>query len=171
MNKNTLIVLGIAATIFIAAGVAYFITFNAVSKIQEETFLLAEEINAALDKEARINRAERTLLSIQSQEALVYERLVSEETIVDFLETLEGIEESTNVEIDIVSVAAEEEAKAFNINLTVEGSFKRVMETLGAIEKLPVFIAIERGSVETILREGETDGIWSASASYSVKQR
>lgn len=171
MNRTTLITLGISIVLLLASGLVYAITFNAVSKEQEESFLLAEEIGAALDKEARINRAERTLLSIQTQEQMVYERLVSEETVVDFLERLESIEDLTGVEIEIVSVAADEEKDAFVLNLTIDGAFKRVMETLGAIEKLPVFIAVERGSIETILREGESTGEWSASASYIVHRK
>lgn len=171
MNRQTLIPLAIAMLTLTGSFVAYFITFNAVSKLQEESFLLAQEINAAFDKEERINRAQRTLTLINSQEGAIYEYLVSSETVVDFLETLEGIEEQTGVEIEIVSVAANEDTKAFDINLTAEGSFKRVMQTLGAIEKLPVFITIESGTIETIVREGGGDATWTASASYSVKQQ
>lgn len=170
MNRQTLISLVLSITVLAGAGAAYFITFNVVSQLQEESFLLQKEIKASLDKEERINRAERTLSLIESQEKTIFEYLVSEETIVDFLETLEGIEEETNVALDIVSVAAGEES-VFNINLTIEGSFKNVMKTLSAIEKLPVFIGIESGTIETILREGDTKEIWTASASYSVKQK
>ncbi|MBL1434112.1 hypothetical protein COB87_000865 [Candidatus Wolfebacteria bacterium] len=170
MNRQTLISLVLSITVLAGAGAAYFITFNVVSQLQEESFLLQKEIKASLDKEERINRAERTLSLIESQEKTIFEYLVSEETIVDFLETLEGIEEETNVALDIVSVGAGEES-VFNINLTIEGSFKNVMKTLSAIEKLPVFIGIESGTIETILREGDTKEIWTASASYSVKQK
>jgi len=171
MNKSTLIPLGISIALVIAAAIAYYITFGAVSRLQEESFLLAQEMAAALDKEERINRAERTLQSIDSQEAAIFGYLVSDETVVDFLEILEGVEEQTVVEIEVVSVASSE-ADAFNINLTIEGQFKNVMQTLGAIEKLPAFISIEKGTVETIVREGEIDdGVWTASAAYSVRKK
>tara|TARA_B100000745_G_scaffold300439_1_gene254399 strand:- start:197 stop:709 length:513 start_codon:yes stop_codon:yes gene_type:complete len=170
MNRRTLIPLIISVLILVLSGTAYFITFDAVSKLQESSFFLAQEINAAFDKEERINRAQRTLTLINSQESTVYEYLVSEETVVDFLEILEGVEEETGVEIEIVSVAANKETEMFDINLTAEGSFKRVMQTLGAIEKLPVFITIESGTIETIVRDGG-DATWTASASYSVKQQ
>lgn len=171
MNKNTLIPLGISIVLVLAAAIAYYITFGAVSKLQEESFLLQEEIAASLDKEARISRAERTLQSISSQESVIYGYLVSDETVVDFLEILEGIEEQTNVAIEIVSVAAGESGD-FNINLTVEGQFKNVIQTLGAIETLPAFITIEKGTIETIVREGDSDdGVWTASAAYSVREK
>jgi len=172
MNRQTFIPLTIAFILLLAAGAAYAITFGAVSKLQEESFLLSEEIAAAFNKEERINRAQRTLLLIDSQESTVYEYFVSEESVVDFLETLEGIEEQTGVEIEILSVAANKDTNTFDINLTVEGTFARVMQTLGAIEKLPVFITIGTGSIETIVREGETgDAVWTASASYSVQEK
>lgn len=172
MNRPTLIVLIIATLALIGALVAYGITFSSVSKLQEESFLLAQEIEAAVNKEERISRAERTLALINSQESTIYEYLVSQETIVDFLETLEGIEKDTSVEIDILSVAASAEKESFDINLTVEGTFRNVMQTLGAIEKLPVFLRIETGTIETIIREGVAgESIWTASASYSVKQQ
>jgi len=171
MNRRTLIIFITSVIVLLIAGGAYFITFSAVGKLQEESFLLAEEIEASFDKEERINRAQRTLTLINSQENTVFEYLVAEETVVDFLEILEGIEEETKVEIDILSVAANTELDVFDVNLTVEGSFKRVMQTLGAIEKLPIFITIKNGTLETILRDGETESLWTASASYSVQKQ
>lgn len=171
MNKQTLIPFGISSALVVGAAVAYYITFNAVAKLQEESFLLSQEIVASFDKEERINRAERTLQSIDSQENAIYGYFVSDETVVDFLEILEGVEEQTDVEIDIVSVASSE-TNNFNINLTIEGTFKNVMQTLGAIEKLPAFISVEKGTIETIVREGAADdGLWIASAAYSVRKR
>ena len=171
MSKHTLIPLIISILVLLAAGVAYGSTFIAISNLQEKSFSLAEEIKASFNKEDRINRAQRTLTLINSQEKTVLEYLVSDETVVDFLEILEGVEEKTNVQIDIVSVAASETKDRFSVNLTVKGTFKKVMQTLGAIEQLPVFITIEQGTIETIIKEGEGESVWTASASYSVRQK
>jgi archaellum component FlaF (FlaF/FlaG flagellin family) len=171
MSKHTLIPLIISILALLVAGGAYAATFISMSKLQERSFSLAEEIHASLDKEARISRAERTLTLINSQEKTVHEYLVSDDTVVDFLEILEGIEERTNAQIDIVSVAASAAKDGFTVNLTVEGSFKKVMQTLGAIEQLPVFISINQGAIETIIRDGDTESLWTASASYSVRQK
>lgn len=169
MSRRTLIPLIIAACILVLSLGGYVVTFSLVSGLQEESFLLADEITAAQNKEARISRAERTLAAIKEQENTVASHFVSEETIVDFLEELEGIEERAGVEITIGSVSGEGEV--FAISLNVQGTFVNVMRTLEAIENLPVLIDVLRASIDTTVRESGDDGMWSASVEYSIVKK
>lgn len=169
MNRRTLIPLIVASLLLVLSLGGYVVTFSLVSNLQEESFLLADEIKAAQDKEARISRAERTLAAIMEQEEMVSSYFVTENSVVDFLEELEGIEERTDVAITIGSVGGEGET--FDISLTVEGQFRNVMQTLEAIESLPVFISVTRASIDTVVRESNDEGIWTASAGYSIVKK
>lgn len=160
----------VVAILMVALG-AYALTFRAVSGLQEESFLLAEEITSAQTREARSQRAEEVLATISQQESLINSRLVTAGTLVDFLESVEDVEEGTGGVVTVVSVNAQEESGNFVINLTVEGSFGQVMQALGAIENLPVFITMREGAIDTIVRENADDGVWTASMSYRVGSR
>lgn len=171
MSRRTLLPLIIASVLLLLSLGAYALTFRAVNALQEESFLLQEEITAAKDREVRIARAERTLALIREQEEAVNNYLVSEETIVDFLELLEGVENTTGVEIDIASVASKDDVKSFAVSVRVEGRFAPVMKTIAIIETLPVYIETTSASMDTVLREGNQDeGIWTATLSYLIKK-
>ena len=172
MNRTTLIAFVASLSIVVVAIVAHVLTFRAIGVLQEESFLLAQEIEAIRDKEAQTAQAEEILFRVAEKESVIETYFVSEDTIVDFLELLESIEENTVVAIDIISVSINEEEQVFDINLTIEGRFGRVMQTLEAIENLPVFIVTESGSIETIIRdEGDDPEIWTASVSYNVAKQ
>lgn len=166
--KSEIIQLSIAVLALLIALAAYMFTFREVSQLQEESFLLAQEIESAQTKERRIARAEEVLGTVIEQESRIQSRFVTADTIVEFLGSLEGIENRTGAGIEVLSVSTEDAGGNFKINVTVDGSFGAVMKTVGAINELPVFLTLTSGAVDTVLRGEEDSENWTASLSYEV---
>lgn len=166
--KSALIQVSIAGVVLVLALGAYVFTFREVSSLQEESFLLAQEIESAQTKERRISRAENVLGTVLMQEERIQNRFVNADTLVEFLESLERIEDRSGAAIEVLSVSTDDAGAHFTIKVTVEGSFSGVMRTVGAINNLPVFLTLTNGTVDTIVRGENDPATWTASLSYEI---
>ena len=171
MKRRTIIPLSIALVTLVVGVVGYAVTLRALLTLQQESFLLAEEIREAAEEEIRLERAQETLAVLLSQESVVAEWFVSDDTLVDFLEQIERAGSNTGARVSVVSVGADEKAKVYNIHVSVSGGFRAVMRAIGAIETLPVLIKPTQATLETIVREERDVAEWTASLSFAVTKQ
>lgn len=166
--RSAIIQVSIAGVILALALGAYVFTFREVSKLQEESFLLAQEIDSVQTKERRISRAEDVLNTVLAQEERIENRFVDADTLVEFLGSLEQVEDRSGAAVEVLSVSTDDAGAHFTIKVTVEGSFSAVMKTVGAINNLPVFLTLTSGTVDTIVRTENDPATWTASLSYEI---
>lgn len=164
-NKQYIPILVVILLFLLALG-AYGITFQKVSSLQKESFALDADIAALTNKEKGIAQAQQTLNALAAQEEKVNTHLVSDTTVVDFLNTVEGLQTTRDVVIDVVSVAAQDDA--FVLNLTVEGPFQEVVQTIGALNNLQTQMTLAGASLSTIVKKENDSRLWSASLTYTV---
>lgn len=150
-TKTFLVLLGLSSLALIGTIVygVYFInnksieTARTVSLVEEggKNSILVQSINSAN------NNSDNELAQLE-------ELALSQEKLVSFIETLEGLAESMNIDIKIVSVNIEagkgvDNPDKIHFNIETNGSWSTSMQFLKAIEHLPFRTMISNTTLAT----------------------
>ena len=168
MKTRTLIQLAVAVLLLMGAVGAYLAWYSTVERLSESATALSTQIQEKGQDSARIQGARDALESLVADEEAMRAYLVQQADIVSFLTAIEDTGTGLGSSVEVVSVSAEPNGEASRILLAlrITGSFDAVLRTVGAIEYGPYDSSVESVTLDTV--PGETAGMWTAAASFSI---
>lgn len=168
MKTRTLIQLIVAGLLFLGAVGAYLAWYATVGKLSASADALSVQIQEKGQDSARIRSAKEALESLVADEEAMRAYLVQQANIVSFLSAIEDTGTGLGSSVEVVSVSAESkgETNSILLSLKITGSFDAVLRTIGAIEYGPYDSSVESVTLDTVA--GETAGVWTAAASFSI---
>ncbi|MBU1292445.1 hypothetical protein KJ819_00050 [Patescibacteria group bacterium] len=136
MKHITFVHLSVALLLFIGLVSAYGFWYSLVGKASAQAAVLSEEIHQKSLESGRVAAARRALTVLAEDEAQVQKYLISENSVVPFLESLENTGKALGASVSVASVSAETSTTRphLKLSLKITGSFDSVLRTLGAIE-------------------------------------
>ena len=157
----------------VAYPILYFRTNSHKDKIANYT----RELRISTEKTQELEDAERILIKEGKLENLS-KRLLTEDTTVDFIELIESVATSTNVDLEIRSVSTsnlsedEKGARILTLDIKANGSWYNTMTLLHSLEKLPYNISLGRTSLRYKESSGQGESIvvssWELLSVFSV---
>jgi len=147
ITNRTVRILILALAAVIVAGGAYGWILTRVWQLRGDIVETANTADARAEEEARARSAERLLETTEEERAKLASYFVTEDTVVQFIETLEALGDSADVSITIASVTIEEDssegaAPALRVRFTAASSWQNVMYFTALIDALPFLVEI-----------------------------
>ena len=165
MRRSPYIHILLAAFVLFIALSAYGVWWSRVSSTSAEASQIKQEVRKLGDEGGRTSSIRRALEELGIQEAELYQHFVGKDTIVQYLEEVEGTAESLGASAEVVSVTDTEKSPRISISLRITGSFDAVMRTLGAIEYQQYDTTIVSLTLDTPPSDSSS---WTAAATFSV---
>lgn len=162
-----LLVLGIFVVVGIS-GYSYF--FYSIMATNDESALIRGDI---LLKEKKENRemVERNLLRGTEKERQILDNyFVNSNSIISFIERLEGLGRASGVRLTLSSVDIDNERKnALKINLRASGMFSGIYYLVSLIEAMPYEIDVTRFSISKSGSSASKDNnLWEGDVSLEL---
>lgn len=176
MKKHTLIFFVIAIGVLIVFVGGYRWGYNSVIALRQSVINLDADVQGKQELLARSGTEAGTVISLIQDEAIMNDYMVTNVSIVKFLNVFEAIGRATGAAVSIISVSkgTRDGRPIFSISISVHGSFAQVMNTVGAIETMPYYITMRMVSLSNTSNPVEQAGSktkmqpWSASMSLTV---
>ncbi|HEX8946619.1 MAG TPA: hypothetical protein VF829_00160 [Candidatus Paceibacterota bacterium] len=176
MNRSTLIRFALALAVLLAAGGGYAWWQTRLDAMRAS---VAEQAQEILDTRAALAHAtkEKAMLGeLAEDEAAVQSHLVSDASIVSFLNMLESTGRASGADVSIVSVSPQKNGAhpMLTVSAEAEGSFSAVVRTVGAIESVPYYVVVRSLTLSYVKAPGEGDGAhakgghWTATFTAAV---
>lgn len=133
-----------------------------------ETTVLVDNLNQSLKEHSTIKK---TLETTKGERDILSSYFINSDTVVSFLERIEGYKAITNTEIVITDVDIDEDLKILNLSLSASGDFQDLYQLLLLLENAPVEFEFQATSFskvgpsgasapESVLDNGAS--VWSA---------
>lgn len=124
---------------------------------------------------ARSGTEATTVVLLIQDEAVVNRYVVTNVSVVKFLNVFEAIGRSTGAAVSVLSVSKQTQKgkPVYAISISAQGSFAEIMNTVGAIETMPYYITTHMVSLSNAPLQGqgssgEKPSPWSASMTLTV---
>lgn len=174
MKKHIIILLIAVATLIIFIG-GYRWGYDSVITLRQSVINLDANVQGKQELLARSGTEVATVLSLIQDETIINGYMVTNISIVKFLNVFEAIGRATGAAVSVVSVSKSTQngRPVFAISISAQGSFAQVMNTVGAIETMPYYIttnmvSLSNASLPNQIETGTKTHPWSASMSLSV---
>lgn len=163
-KKTFLIVLAFALLSWIAFFILVWRFNTAMALITE----LAQEEQLESRKDASVSLIERTVEELADEQAILESYLVTEDTVVDFIQSIESVAQDGGVDLDVNLVnfegvkapgeqTADEEAdQILQIQMVSLGNWVDTFQFIALVENMPYSIQFERASLQ--LQETQLEG-------------
>jgi hypothetical protein len=159
INSRHYILIIFALVSIAAAFFCYFFIYNK-TLAQVVNYV---NVNEEVDNEDNRKKNEEVLLSLyessKESRAKVLSFFVQEDKIVDFIEMVEGIGNSSKTKLEISSITNDD--KSLKAKIKVEGGWVNVMTAFSLIENLPVSISIGNVSIRNTDFGSKTGRTWN----------
>lgn len=174
MKKHTIILI-ITVGILVIFTVGYRWGYDSVLSLRQSVINLDANVQGKQELLARSGTEAGTVISLIQDEATMNGYMVTDISIVKFLNVFEAIGRATGAAVSVVSVSkgVQKGQPIFAISISVHGSFAQVMNTVGAIETMPYYITTRMVSLSNASLPSQTGTEnktqpWSASMTLSV---
>lgn len=155
----TLLLLGV-----VAAGYGYL--WYSISSTHAKIITLENEIAEAALADQGALEAETLLRNLQDAEKLLTRSFLTDDTLVPFLEQIEGLDALSGGTVTVLSVNGE--GQAYKLSVSAEGSWTNVYHVFELIEALPVAVSV---SNVRFTRQGGVAAPWQAIFDFTVAQQ
>jgi Tfp pilus assembly protein PilO len=134
--------LALSLIVFLCAAGAYGYVFYLIKEKNTRVSTLKNEIEFSVTREAQLQAARATLENTVEERAALDRYLLTDDSVVAFIESLEGLSVVTGaaVEVSAVDEVAEgttEQSANLEFTLTTRGTWSELMHTLSLVESLP----------------------------------
>lgn len=176
MKKYILILVVTLGALFVLVGV-YVLGYGSVISLRQSVAKLDTQVRWKQELLARSGTETKTIVSLIKDESVLNRYIVTDVSVVKFLNVFEAIGRATGAAVSVVSVSKEKQVgkPIFAISITAQGSFASVMNTVGAIENMPYYITTNMVSLSNSQIPGQIETQankkiqpWSASMTLTV---
>lgn len=150
------------SVVFVAG---YYVLDNQIKKKNREAVVILSEIASVLLVDQQLRDVQNLIRDTEGDRERLDNYIVGNESIVDFLEVIEGLEQYTEAEISIKTIGENdtgefESIEQLELNLTAEGSWGAVYHFFVLLESLPYRINISQVQFNSLGRStSEEDAI------------
>jgi hypothetical protein len=159
INSRHYILIIFALLSIVAALFSYFFIYNKTLAQVVSYVNVNEEVN---NEDSR-KKSEEELLNLyessKESRAKVLTYFVQEDKIVDFIEKVESIGDSSKTKLEISSIS--NDANSLKAKIKVEGGWVNVMTAFTLIENLPISLSIGNVSIRNTDFGSKTGRTWS----------
>jgi len=154
MRTHTPIILTISALAFLASVIALVLVWNMFGAHKEAIAEMQIEAEAVTRSDAHARKARELLEMFQTERGEARTLLVEPDTVVDFLEEIEGYGDAVgaSVVINTVSVVPKSDTAASDetllVTLAVSGAWEAVYRFLDVLSLAPYALDVERLNIE-----------------------
>ncbi len=174
MKKHTIILIIALSILFVFIG-GYRWGYDSVISLRKSVVKLDANVRGKQKLLARSGTEATTVVSLIQDEAVINRYIVTNVSVVKFLNVFEAIGRAAGTAVSIISVSKETQKgkPVYAISVSVQGSFAAVMNTVGAIETMPYYITTHMVSLSNapLPGMGSSDmksSPWSASMTLTV---
>lgn len=174
MKKHTIILI-VSLSIFLLFLGAYQLGYGAVISLRQSVEKLDANIRGKQELLARSDTEAETVVSLAKDEDIINRYIVTNISVVKFLNVFEAIGRATGATVSVVSVSKQVKfgKQVYVISINAQGSFSEVMNTVGAIETMPYYITTRMVSISNAQLPGQNQAgkkirPWSVSMTLSV---
>lgn len=146
-----------------------FLMFVILGSIWFENKLGKEKENLSLEQGKMNNLKDLNLMLNETKDKREYisSLFVTKESIIDFLELLEGIGKKTGSEVSVISVSEEPKvgfAGANRLKLEIVGSWTQVFWSIFMLDSLPATFSVKALALtqEEVDEKSKVKGLWHA---------
>ncbi len=173
--KKHIIIFAIALSILFVFVGAYRWGYDSVILLRQSVVKLDADVRGKQELLARSGTEAATVVSLIQDEAVINRYIVTNVSVVKFLNVFEAIGRATGAAVSVVSVSKQTEKgkPVYAISISAQGSFSAVMNTVGAIETMPYYItthmvSLSNAPVPGSSTSGAGSSTWSASMTLTV---
>ncbi len=172
--RHNFILFSIAIGILVVFAGGYWWWYTSVQVLRRNVATLEADVHAKRILLAQITTESATLTSLTNDETTMNKYIISDSTVVTFLNVLEAIGRATGAAVSVVSVFPKTQTThpMLTVSVTISGSFASVMNTIGAIETMPYYIMTSMIPINTHKPTSNQEYIknpqWTANVSFLV---
>jgi hypothetical protein len=167
MNEKLKKITLLAAALLMGAGYVAF--FYAVRSMNDKELLMKGDIERASAAEGRAISLNNFLRSTAETRASLDGHFVTEGTVADFIERLEGLGAIAGVEASLTSVEVPDNAPILRASFKASGTFSGVYHFIALLEALPYELEIERLSLaKAPAALGKRADLWEGEGSIEL---
>lgn len=151
MNKSyTLHSLILLVILVVAAGFGCRYFYHAIQKINLNAASAKEEIGSKAEQDARLDALKRLLADSAGDRAEASGRFVSQDGVVSFIQTVEGLAKAQGLQVKTTGVSTVELATSskyyeqVRLDIETSGSWQKNFTFLKLIESLPYSVTLAR---------------------------
>ncbi len=149
-----------------AALALYVFILRRVETVRSRTIEASAAHGTIARQQERIAMAQHLATDIEPTAQKLTTVALESEGVIDFIESIEAVATNISVtveiqSVDISSLTGNEEYEFVSTNFTVSGDFGRVLDTVKAIEYMPLALSITRVRLERT--SGDDEDEWRAS--------
>ena len=174
MKKHTIILI-ISLSIFLVSIGVYRWGYDSVISLRQSVVKLNADVLGKQELLARSGTEATTVVLLIQDEAVINRYVVTNVSVVKFLNVFEAIGRSTGAAVSVLSVSKQTQRgkPVYAISVSAQGSFAQIMNTVGAIETMPYYITTHMVSLSNAPLQGQDSSVaksspWSASMTLTV---
>lgn len=156
----------------LSTGAAYGVLFVYV---QEQTARMRNLQRAVSVEETRaslLQSVQSGLEGTQSQRQQLTQLLVADTAVIDYINTVEGIRNTTGASISVESVKDVSDqytaVGALSLSVTARGSWQEVIRTLAILETMPRVMFIEQARIGPTPEGAAQQAPWQSTVTFDV---
>lgn len=155
ISRNTKQALILTIILTIVAIVFYVWIFNNIKNTNKAISTISNEMNLATKKEMTLRSTKSLVKDTEANRAKIENYFVADDTIVNFIETVESMSDYTGAEVKVLSVNVSDNqimkndvSEVLRLNLETKGTWNKVFHFLSLMEKMPFSIDILKADFE-----------------------
>jgi len=174
--SRTIGILGLAIIGCMLAGALYALMFVRIESENTEAALLRVVVDAGAEEQAKLESAKEIFALTQKEREELGRYIVSNDAVVDFIEALENLNETTGANVEVVTVNVVPAAipdsvtEELALALSVEGTWNQVMHLLSIVETLPYSVRIGNVGLHKIGEQKGKTVYWQETVTFSVQK-
>lgn len=152
MKKNQhILLLGILFLLLLCSVGGYVYAFSRISKKTSSIESIVTEIENEKKSQQNILGLKRSIVLSEEKNSVLNSYFVNEETVVDFIKSIELLAKESNVSVQISSLQSGEQTgkQGLYVSLVIKGSFNSVNSFLLLLENMPYQIIINKVMLAT----------------------
>lgn len=145
------------------AGYAYFFLY--VEQAGARTEAAAVEAATLAQQNDQFSNLNAVVRNIQDSKAALDNRLIDSSKIVNFLEAVEGLKDTTGAAVSVQSIKEDNSktvVKNLHLDISIEGTWEQVYRFFTLLENMPFNITLDKTTI------GEAEGSWHGTISVTA---
>ena len=174
-SSQTTRALIVTTLIMFIAGAGYGAFLLEIQAINRATTLLVSDLGVQASEEGKIRSIRNIVRDTEPERAELNAHFVNDDSVVDFLETIENLGVVADVSLDVVSVGiegplgdGEDIVEFLRLSLVAQGSFESIMHLLFLLESLPFIIEIGQFGLDRIVISDKGKNEWRGMFTFRV---
>ncbi|MFC1732246.1 hypothetical protein ACFL6I_18215 [candidate division KSB1 bacterium] len=162
-------IIAAALGVFVLLGI-YSTLFIVIKNKNNQISALQNQVDIEVLKDQRLHSTKQLMADLGEGIEQIDAYFVSEDGVVDFLESLEALGEVSGVSVGVNSVSVDESTdgglpyELLRIDFVARGLWKNVVQLISLLETFPLGIAIERMQFERLPNSSH----WQVNTSFTV---